>query len=125
MNIASQGREETFAGTGGIELNLRAWRPAGMPRASVVIIHGFKSHSGRYEDTAAELVQAGLAVYALDLRGHGKSQGERFWVDNFSDYVGDVEELVALVRQREGNIPLFLLGHSVGGVVASLFAVEH
>lgn len=124
MSHQSEMREETFSGRGGIELNLRSWRPTGTPRASVIVIHGFKAHGGRYAEAAEALVGAGLAVYAPDLRGHGKSQGERFWVDDFSDYVGDVVRLVTLVRRREGDGPLFVLGHSVGGVVASLFAVE-
>jgi acylglycerol lipase len=117
--------EETLLGHDRVKLNLRSWRAAGSPRASVVIVHGFKAHSGLYSETAKQLVRAGLAVYALDLRGHGKSEGERFWVDEFSDYVADLERLVLLVRERAPNIPLFILGHSVGGVVASLFALEH
>ncbi|HEX2674006.1 MAG TPA: alpha/beta hydrolase [Polyangiaceae bacterium] len=130
MNIAaldttSRESEETFLGHDGLRLNLRSWRPAETPRASLVIIHGFKAHSGQYSASARQLVQAGVAVYALDLRGHGKSDGERFWVDEFSDYVADLEQLVRLVRDRQPNAPLFLLGHSVGGVVASLFALEY
>jgi alpha-beta hydrolase superfamily lysophospholipase len=125
MSSTPEMREETFAGSIGVELHLRSWRPAATPRASVIVVHGFKGHGGRYADTAGALVRAGFAVYAPDLRGHGKSQGERFWVDDFSDYVDDLARLVALVRYREADGPLFLLGHSVGGVIASLYALEH
>jgi acylglycerol lipase len=117
--------EEALLGHDGLRLNLRSWRASGTPRASIIIVHGFKAHSGQYAETAMQLVGAGLAVYAPDLRGHGRSEGERFWVDQFSDYVADLEQLVRLVRERESNAPLFLLGHSVGGVVAALFALEH
>jgi alpha-beta hydrolase superfamily lysophospholipase len=77
-----------------------------------------------YEWPAQQLVQAGLAVHAADLRGHGKSDGERYHVDAFDDYVTDLTNLVALVRSREGaHVPLFLLGHSAGGVIGCLFAL--
>jgi acylglycerol lipase len=66
-----------------------------------------------------------LAAYALDLRGRGRSDGERFYVDTFDDYVADVTRFVALARSREPGVPVFLLGHSAGGVVASLFAIDH
>jgi acylglycerol lipase len=67
----------------------------------------------------------GLSVYAFDLRGHGRSEGERFWVDDFADYVGDLERFVALARAREPGAPTYVLGHSAGGIVASLYAVDH
>ena len=64
-------------------------------------------------------------MYAPDLRGRGRSDGERFYVEHFGDYVSDVASLVSLVRSREPALPVFLLGHSAGGVVACLYAVEH
>ena len=88
-------------------------------------MHGFKSHSGLYEWPAAQLVQRGLAVYALDLRGHGKSEGERLYVDKFGDYVSDVAQLVDTAKSREPGLPTFVLGHSAGGVVACIYALEH
>ncbi len=64
-------------------------------------------------------------MYAIDLRGRGKSDGERFYVDTFDDYVSDVSNAVAVVKSREPGVPLYLLGHSAGGVVACLFTLEH
>jgi alpha-beta hydrolase superfamily lysophospholipase len=66
-----------------------------------------------------------LAVYAIDLRGRGKSDGERFYVETFDDYVSDVSNAVALVKSSEPGVPVYLLGHSAGGVVACLFALDH
>lgn len=116
---------ETFAGSDGIELFARSWRPTTVARGIVVLVHGFKSHSGLYDWPAQQLVQSGLAVYAHDLRGHGLSQGARYHVDHFDDYVRDLEVFVALARARERAVPLFMLGHSAGGVVACLYALEH
>jgi acylglycerol lipase len=104
---------------------MRSWRPGGTPRGVVVIVHGFNSHSGYYQWVAEQLMGSGLSIYALDLRGRGKSDGERFYVENFADYVGDVATLVALAKSRETGLPIFLLGHSAGGVVSCLYALDH
>ena len=117
--------EERFTGSGGLNIFLRSSRPSGSSRGVVVIVPGFNSHSGYYSWAAEQLTGIGLSVYALDLRGRGKSDGERFYVDDFADYVSDVAGTVALAKSREGGLPIFLLGHSAGGVVACLYALEH
>ena len=110
---------------GGLELFLRSWRPAATPRAIIVIVPGFNSHSGYYEWVGEQLVARGFAAYAIDLRGRGESEGERFYVDRFEDYVSDVHALVTLARSRDASLPTFVLGHSAGGVVACLYALNH
>src|SRR5262249_18483190 len=67
----------------------------------------------------------GFAVYALDLRGRGKSEGERFYVEHFSDYLGDVDKLVGIAKSRSPGLPVYVLGHSAGGVIASSYVFEH
>jgi acylglycerol lipase len=109
----------------GLSVFFRSWRPTTTPRGAVVIVHGFNAHSGYYAWAAEQLVIAGLAVDALDLRGRGKSDGERFYVETFADYVGDVSRFVTLVKGREPGLPVFLLGHSAGGVVACLYSLDH
>ena len=116
--------EETLE-SAGLQIFFRSWRPSLAPRAAIVIVPGFNSHSAYYAWTAQELVADRLAVYALDLRGRGKADGERFYVETFNDYVSDVSRCVALVKSREPGVPLYLLGHSAGGVVACLFALDH
>ncbi len=74
---------------------------------------------------AGQLVARDLAVFALDLRGRGRSDGERFYVDTFDDYVADVAGMVMLAQSREPGLPVFLLGHSAGGVVACLYTIGH
>lgn len=116
----------SFEGVGGIRIFTRSWRPPSRnPRAAVVIVHGFNSHSGRYGWVGEQFTANGLAVHALDLRGRGKSDGERFYVEKFEDYVSDVATFVARTRSQEPGLPVFLLGHSAGGVVACLYALEH
>lgn len=85
----------------------------------------FNAHSGYYAWVADQFVAEGLAVYAVDLRGRGRSDGERFYVDSFEDYVKDVEAVVNMARSREPDLPFFLLGHSAGGGVACLYALDH
>lgn len=118
--------EETFEGLGGLKLFARSVRPQGAARATVVINHGFKSHGGLYDWVARELAARGFAVYALDMRGHGKSEGEPLFVEHMSDYVGDLARFVDLAQSREATgLPTFLLGHSAGGVVSCLYTLEH
>lgn len=117
--------DEHFDGVGGTKLYARTWRPDGQPRGVVVINHGFKSHSGYYEWPAQQLARRGLAVYALDMRGHGQSEGERLFTAKWSDYVGDLANLVALAQKRDPGLPVFALGHSAGGVVACTYVLDH
>jgi len=122
---AIETREETFAGKGGLKLAARIWRPEAPPRAVVVINHGFLAHRGQYQWAAEQLVERGFAVYAYDMRGHGKSEGERYWVDQYQDYVEDLGTFVKLARAREPDLPVFLLGHSAGGVISTVFVQSH
>lgn len=117
--------EETFKGIGGLAIFTRSWHPARKAHGVVVIAHGFNSHSGQYVEVAERFVEAGLAVYALDHRGRGRSEGERFHVGKFSDYVDDLASFIKRVKAREPGLPVFLLGHSAGGVISSLYALEH
>src|SRR5262249_28233921 len=117
--------EETFEGVRGLKIFTRTWHPANKPRGVVVIAHGFNSHSGQYLWVADQFVSRGLAVYAFDMRGRGKSEGERFYVEKFADYVSDLATLISRVRKREPGLPVFLLGHSAGGVVSCVYTLEH
>jgi acylglycerol lipase len=117
--------EETFDGVGNLKIFFRSLLPQGKPRAVVVICHGVNSHGGQYAWPAEQIAKAGCAVYAIDLRGRGKSEGERFYVENVSEYVSDVAGLVKIAKSRNPGLPLFLLGHSAGGVVSSVYTLEN
>jgi len=117
--------EERVTGARGLGIFVRSWLPAAPPRAVVSICHGFNSHSGYYQWTAEQLVARGFAVYALDLHGRGRSDGERFYLEKTEDYLQDVDALASLARSRHPGLQMFLLGHSAGGVVSSLYTLEH
>ncbi len=118
-------REESFRGVGGLNIFFRSWHPEGKPRAVLVIVHGFNSHSGQYLWAADRFAASGYAVYALDQRGRGKSEGDRFYVERVEDYVDDVATFVALAKSREPRLPIFVLGHSAGGVISCVYALDH
>ncbi|MEI9978479.1 MAG: lysophospholipase [Edaphobacter sp.] len=117
--------QETVNNDSGLKIFFRSWHPDDTARATAVIVPGFNAHSGYYEWVAEQLVADGLAVYAVDLRGRGNSDGERFYVEAFEDYVRDVEAVMAVVKSREQGLPIFLLGHSAGGVVACLYTLDY
>ena len=113
-----------FVGSDGLNIHLRSWRPEA-PKAVLLIVHGFNSHSGQYADVAVHYATLGMAVYAPDLRGRGKSDGERYFVGTFADYVSDLAGAAQIAKSREPGLPVFLLGHSAGGVVACMYAAAH
>lgn len=125
QTLASPAREERIATSGGLTLNVRSWRPDVPARAVVAICHGVKSHSGYYAWAAEQMAANGLAVYALDLRGRGASAGPRLYVDSIDEYLADVDALLTHARSREPGLPVFLLGHSAGGVVSCLYTLQH
>ena len=122
MTIAD---EEMLTSSDGVRIFFRTWQPAGNARGIVVIVPGFNAHSGHYQWVAEQLNRDALLVLAIDLRGRGRSDGERFTVAAFSEYVADVAQLIALAKTREPGLPIFLLGHSAGGVVAALYALDN
>lgn len=117
--------EETFDSAGGVKIFLRSWLPEAPPRAVIVICHGVNSHGGQHRWTAEQFVAKGLAAYALDLRGRGKSDGERFYVQEVADYVADVAGTVKIAKQRHPGLPVFLLGHSAGGVTSAVYTLDN
>jgi alpha-beta hydrolase superfamily lysophospholipase len=117
-------RRGTFSGVRGIPIAHREWLPDGDPRGTVVIVHGINEHGGRYAHVAARLVRDGWLVGVLDQRGHGLSGGRRAAVERFDDWVTDLDSYIrgALV---EAPHPHFLLGHSLGGLIVTVYALRH
>lgn len=115
----------------GLQLHVHRWLPdqaseeeeaerpdtTAAPRALVVVVHGILEHAGRYAEMAGHLNRAGIAVWAPDLRGHGRSSGSRAWVNHFDRYLDDVSLVLAEARAAHPNVPAFLFGHSMGGLI--------
>jgi alpha-beta hydrolase superfamily lysophospholipase len=112
-----------FQSRDGTQLHERVWPPSGQARALVVIVHGYGEHIGRYDATARALADAGFAVRGFDLRGHGQSGGVRGHCKRFGEYLEDLD--AEIVRARGESGPLFLLGHSFGGLIATHWALAH
>jgi acylglycerol lipase len=105
------------------EVFARDWAPAGEPQAAVALVHGLGEHSGRYEAWAARFVDAGIAVWAIDLRGHGRSPGARGDI-RFAPALSDLDALVARCGAERAGLPVFLYGHSLGALLAVRWLLE-
>jgi len=91
------------------------------PRSVVVIVHGYGEHAGRYDHVAKALVAEGAAVYAPDHLGHGRSGGERVLIEDLEDVVTDLDEVVRKARADRPGLPVALIGHSMGGIIATRY----
>ncbi len=111
-------------GVKNVNLFYQSWHPKKNSKAVIIFVHGLKDHGGRYREIAEKLALSGYASYAYDHRGLGDSGGQRVWVSSFEDYIADLEIIFDVVRMSEPNQPIYLFGHSMGGTVASLFAVN-
>jgi len=101
------------------------WLPEGDPSAVLIIVHGLAEHSGRYANVADFFIEHGWAVYGFDLPGHGKSDGKRMHVQRFEDFTDTLRIYVAHVRDRHPQKKIFLIGHSMGGLISCAYLLEH
>ncbi len=114
-------------GANGTErLSVRAWAAENeAPSRLVVLVHGYGEHIGRYEHVARRLCAHGAVIYGLDHRGHGRSSGERVLIEDFTDVVADVHRVVTQARMAYRSLPLVVIGHSMGGMIAARYAQLH
>lgn len=108
----------------GLKIYAQAWEPETEPKAVVCLVHGLGEHSGRYAYVAATLNQGGYIVLASDLRGHGKTEGKRGHSPSFEAFMDDMALLLAEAAQRYPNLPCFLWGHSLGGVLVANYVLR-
>lgn len=101
------------------------WTPDGDPRGVVVLCHGYAEHARRYDHVAERFGAAGLITYALDLRGHGRSDGKRVYLRRIDEYTGDFHTLVGIAAEEHPQLPRIVVGHSMGGGVVFGYGVEH
>ncbi|WP_210183266.1 alpha/beta hydrolase [Methylobrevis pamukkalensis] len=117
--------EQDLKGRSGLRIHVRSWLPPGPPKAVLALCHGLNSHGGQYAWFAGTAAAEGFAVHALDLRGRGRSEGRRWFVRHIDEYVEDLADLVRLARAEHPGLPVFLLGHSAGGVTATTYVLDN
>lgn len=117
--------ESHFATPDGANIYTQAWLPDGAPRAIVLIAHGLGEHSGRYGNYVDYFLPRGYALYSFDTRGHGRSSGTRGYIERFDQYVEDIDQWAAEARSDWPGAPLFVLGHSLGSLMALSYARQH
>ncbi|HEY3289648.1 MAG TPA: alpha/beta hydrolase [Anaerolineae bacterium] len=116
--------EDTFTSSDGTKLYTQQWGPENAPRAVIVVVHGFGEHSGRYMNLVNYFVPRGYRIYSYDLRGHGRSGGARGHVMSWTAYRQDLTLLKQRVLAVSGNLPVFLYGHSFGGLMVLDYALH-
>ena len=124
-----QSTTTTVTASDGTALHTNRWLPDGPPKAAVQLAHGMAEHSARYARLAAALTDAGYAVYAHDHRGHGTTGGEDdhgFFADEngWASVVDDMRRVTRLAQDENPDLPLFLLGHSMGSFLARSYVIE-
>ncbi len=107
-----------------MSLYFQRWKPDDDSKAVLVLIHGFGEHSGRYGNVVEYLIPRKYGVYGFDHRGHGRSPGQRGHVADWSEFRGDVRAFLRLVAEQEPGRPLFLMGHSMGGLIVLDYALR-
>jgi acylglycerol lipase len=103
----------------------QAWLPEAEPKAILLVVHGLGEHSGRYLNLVNHFIPLGYGVYALDHFGHGQSDGPRKHVERFGDYTTTLQMYVERVRGWQPDKQIFLIGHSMGGLIATAYLLDH
>jgi alpha-beta hydrolase superfamily lysophospholipase len=114
-----------FLGKGKVELYYQSWLPTSSPDAILVIIHGLGGHSGLFSHIVDHLLPQNYGIYAYDLRGHGRSAGQRGHINRWDEFRSDLENFLNLVKSQHPDCPCFLWGHSLGGIIVLDYAIRY
>ena len=117
--------EGIFQGVNNYKIYYQAYLPKTDIKGSIIIIHGLGEHSGRYDNVVNSLLPQGFAIYGFDQIGHGKSEGKREFVHQYEDFSGTLTIYKNKVKSWQPGKPLFLLGHSMGGLIAAEYLIDH
>jgi acylglycerol lipase len=117
--------EGKFKGVRDTLIYYQAWLPDGNPKAVLPIVHGLGEHSGRYMNVVNHFVPDGYVVYGMDQIGHGKSGGRREYIERFEDFGDTFAEYMKMIQQWQPGKPIFLLSHSIGGLIAAYYLLDH
>ncbi len=117
--------EDFFTNHLGQKIYYQSWMPEGDIKAVIFIVHGLGEHGGRYMNVVNHFVPLNYAVYAIDHPGHGKSEGTRVYIDKFEDFISTAEILFDKIRNDNPGKKMVILGHSMGGLIATWFIGKH
>ncbi len=117
--------EGKFQGVRSASIYYQGWLPEGDVKAVLMVVHGLAEHSGRYMNVVDHFVPLGYAVYGLDHLGHGKSEGTRVFVERFSDLTDNLKTFFDMIQKWQPGKPVFILGHSMGGLISSAYLLDH
>jgi alpha-beta hydrolase superfamily lysophospholipase len=116
---------DTFKGVGGIDLYYQNWNPGGKIKGILALVHGLGGHSGIYKNIIEHLLPKQYAVYAFDLRGHGQSPGQRGYINSWAEFRDDLHAFLTTIQQQQPQIPIFLFGHSMGGMIVLEYVLRY
>ena len=117
--------EGFFRSSRDVNIYYQHWLPEDTPKAALLIVHGLAEHSGRYMNVVNHFVPLGYAVYGIDLFGHGRSDGMRVYVDRFKDFLCSVKTYFGMIRDCQPEVPICLVGHSMGGLIGAAYLLDH
>lgn len=117
--------EESFKGSGDLKLYYQKWVPDSESRAVIALVHGIGEHSGRYMNVVNHFVPLGYTIYGIDHRGHGKSEGKRGHIMTWSEYRNDIHAYIQIIQKECDRQPVFILGHSLGGLITLDYCLHH
>ena len=116
--MSAQNRSGTFQGAGKLELYYQSWHPPASAKAVLVVVHGHGGHSSIFTRLVDYLADRDYIIYSFDLRGHGRSPGQRGYINSWAEYRADLAAFLELVKTQESQLPLFLIAQSMGGTIA-------
>ncbi|MVM38537.1 alpha/beta fold hydrolase [Spirosoma sp. HMF3257] len=125
MQTLSQVQTDSFISETGLNVAYKHWKAVDKPKAIVVFAPGFNSHSGYFQWSAEQLTAQRFDVYGIDFPGRGMSDGERYYMADYEQFVKELDKLIDIAQAAHPGLPIFLLGHSAGGVLSAIYALEH
>lgn len=114
-----------FSGVRNKQIYFQSWLPEAEPKAVLLIEPGLTDHSGRYMNVVNYFIPLGYAIFGMDQVGHGKSEGERLYVERFEDFTDNMEIYVDTVRAQFPGKTMFVFGHSLGGLISTVYLLDH
>ena len=125
MEPTEKQRTSTFDNPKGQKLFFRNWLTGNKPKGIILVVHGLNSHSAYYQNFALELNKNNYEVYAIDLPGRGRSEGEWYYIRDYKEIISALDQLVQIIQTAHPTVPIVLFGHSAGGVFAAVYALCH